>query len=57
MEIETTVRVANSCQALDRLLGAILAGRPELDLRFEHRVDGEVVASLDSRDPAGDKPE
>lgn len=30
-------------------LGAILAGRPELDLRFEHEVDGEVVAHLDSR--------
>ena len=38
-------------------LGAILAGRPELDLRFEYRADGEVVASLDSRDPAGDLPE
>lgn len=30
-------------------LGAILAGRPELDVRFEHRKDGEVIESLDSR--------
>lgn len=30
-------------------LGAILAGRPELDVRFEYRKDGEVIESLDSR--------
>lgn len=29
-------------------LGAILAGRPELELQFIHRHDGEIVASLDS---------
>jgi len=29
-------------------LGAILAGRPELELKFVHRLDGEIVASLDS---------
>jgi signal transduction histidine kinase len=29
-------------------LGAILAGRPELGLRFVYRRDGEIVASLDS---------
>ncbi len=33
-------------------LRAILAGRPELDLRFEYLRDGEVVASLDTRQPS-----
>ncbi|MCP4201487.1 MAG: ATP-binding protein [bacterium] len=38
-------------------LGAILAGRPELDLRFEYERDGETVACLDSRQPAATGPE
>ena len=29
-------------------LGAILAGRPELEVQFVHRRDGEILASLDS---------
>ena len=32
-------------------LGAILAGRPELNLLFEYKRDGELVASLDSSLP------
>ncbi len=33
-------------------LVAILAGRPHLDVRFEYEKDGEIVASMDSRQPA-----
>ncbi len=33
-------------------LVAILAGRPHLDVRFEYQRDGEIVASMDSRQPA-----
>ncbi|MDH3683962.1 MAG: ATP-binding protein [Acidimicrobiia bacterium] len=36
---------------LTATLGAILAGRPELELRFEHRRDGETLSSLDTRQP------
>ena len=36
---------------LSATLGAILAGKPELDLRFEYTTDGETVARLDSRQP------
>jgi anti-sigma regulatory factor (Ser/Thr protein kinase) len=32
-------------------LGAILAGRPELDLVFEYKRDSAIVESLDSRRP------
>lgn len=32
-------------------LVAILAGRPHLDVRFEYERDGEIVASMDSRQP------
>ncbi len=32
-------------------LVAILAGKPHLDVRFEYRKDGEIVASMDSRQP------
>ena len=30
-------------------LAAIAAGRPELDLRFEYRRDGDIIARLDGR--------
>ena len=36
---------------LSATLGAILAGRPDLELLFEYEKDGELVASLDSRRP------
>jgi signal transduction histidine kinase len=53
----TTVRAVFQLSHPDRkplgdvasTLGAILAGRPEFDLRFEYRKDGETIASLDSR--------
>jgi hypothetical protein len=38
-------------------LGAILAGRPELELKFVHRLDGEIVASLDSTLPEANRSE
>jgi len=38
-------------------LGAILAGRPELELKFVHRLDGEIVASLDSTLPEAERSE
>jgi hypothetical protein len=38
-------------------LGAILAGRPELELQFVYRRDGEIVASLDSTLPAANRSE
>jgi hypothetical protein len=38
-------------------LGAILAGRPELGLRFVYRRDGEIVASLDSTLPEANRSE
>lgn len=38
-------------------LGAILAGRPELELKFVHRLDGEIVASLDSTLPEAKRSE
>lgn len=36
---------------LGATLGAILAGRPELQLQFEHRKDGTTTSSMDSREP------
>jgi len=61
----TTIRVSFQLSHPDRkplgdlaaTLGAILAGRPDLQLRFDYERDGETVASLDSRQPAGDIPE
>ena len=33
-------------------LVAILAGRPHLEVCFDYRKDGELIASMDSREPA-----
>jgi signal transduction histidine kinase len=52
----TTVKVGFQLSHPDRkplgdiaaTLGAIVAGRPELELLFEYRKDGEVVACLDT---------
>ena len=32
-------------------LVAILAGRPQLEVRYEYRRDGELLAGMDSREP------
>lgn len=61
----TTVRAVFQLSHPDRkplgdlpaTLGTILAGKPELDLLFEYRRDGEVVDSLDSRRPPGSNTE
>ncbi len=36
---------------LTATLGAIVAGRPDLELLFEYKKDGEIVACLDCRRP------
>ena len=36
---------------LGATLGAILAGRPDVELRFEYRRDGEIVDTIDTSPP------
>ena len=50
-EVRATFRLSHpDCKPMGDLaatLAAILAGRPELDLRLEYRRDGEIIARLD----------
>ena len=49
--------MGNRAEFVELTLGAILAGRPELELHFEYKKDGEIVAFLDSGQPAARGPE